>query len=165
MCSMKGSAFRPSDVTMNGTLFVIRPAMKLTSRASRSSFATTTAHFSFLAATLGEAVGDVPARRCLAGLDLDELTGDLQAFSSSELGDGGALCFQTQARLALLRGRDPKVGDHAGHFGVLKSELHTSSFQDPTANNFAFRKLSFGRPASSDSAGGRYSGAAPAAKR
>ena len=39
-CSMIGSASAPSSATMNGTRCAIRPAMKATSRESRSSLAT-----------------------------------------------------------------------------------------------------------------------------
>jgi hypothetical protein len=76
---------RPSDVTMNGTFLVIKPAMKLTSRANRSSLATTTAHFSFQRRL--QLWAPVERVRTLAALDLDEVLGDVEPFGFGELNE------------------------------------------------------------------------------
>jgi|tagenome__1003787_1003787.scaffolds.fasta_scaffold19555188_2 hypothetical protein len=49
--------------------------------------------------------------RSLAGLDLDVLASDLEAFGFTEPCDGNLLGLKPQARAALTGGRDADVGD------------------------------------------------------
>ena len=97
---------------MNGTRCAIRPAMKATSRDSRSSLRDRDFAFGFLRRLqrrlqLRPAVERVSA---LAGLDLGELGDDLEALGGGERGDG-ALPFEAETRTALRRGGDAIIGD------------------------------------------------------
>jgi hypothetical protein len=50
------------------------------------------------------------ASRALAGLDLDELSRDVEPFRAGEARESFSLCLSSQARSALPDGRDPEVG-------------------------------------------------------
>src|SRR4051812_29052749 len=114
---MKGSASRPSSATMNGTRCAMRPATNATSRDSRSSFETRTLHLAVRAAAraaaswgLGASVERIGA---LAGLGLDELGDEGEAFSFREPGNGRALRFDTEPGALLLPSRDTIVANSA----------------------------------------------------
>ena len=86
MCKVNGSTSLPSAVTMNGTRWLISPAMKPTSRLRRSSLATHTETFRRLAcfsaaASCGRRVS---ASTPLAGFDLCVFGGNGEAFSLGE---------------------------------------------------------------------------------
>ena len=67
--------------------------MKWTSRLSRSSLATATGHLALLGLCQRgrELRAAVERVGTFAGLDLDELSGDLEALALGEPGNGGAL--------------------------------------------------------------------------
>jgi hypothetical protein len=114
---MNGSASRPSSATMNGTRCAIRPATKATSRDRRSSFETKTQHFAALAQARGGRELWPPVDRvgALAGLGLDELGDDRDAFGLGEAGDGRALRLDPEPRALLLLCGDTVVGNSAIH--------------------------------------------------
>ena len=108
---MNGSVSMPSSVTMNGTRLAMSPAMKATSRPSRSSLATTTGRLELAGVRqrgrkLGTALERVVA---LAGLDLGVAAGDGEPVLRAEGGDRGFLGLKPEAGLALLDGADPGV--------------------------------------------------------
>src|SRR5215212_5119578 len=105
MCSMKGSASGPSSATMNGTRWLIRPAMNATSRLSRSRFATSTGQRRRQLRPAIQRVGP------FAGLDLDPLGHDREALGRAEPSKGGLLRLKPQARAALPGGGDADVGE------------------------------------------------------
>src|SRR5271155_4278058 len=98
---MNGSTSAPSSATTNGTRWAIKPEMKWTSRLSRSSLETATAHLPWPAG-LGERGGELRAAldrvRAFAGLDLDELGDDLVTLGGGEPGDRGALGVNSETR-------------------------------------------------------------------
>ena len=91
MCRVNGSTSLPSAVTMNGTRWLIRPAMKPTSRLRRSSLATQTETFRRLACFSAAASC---GRRLSASAPLAVSISVYSAATSTfalRSGDGGAL--------------------------------------------------------------------------
>ena len=114
---MKGSASAPSSATMNGTRCAISPAMKATSRESRSSLETITGHLA------ERPVAKAAARRGrrssasapFAGFDLDVFGDDLDSLGFGEPRDCGFLGFDAKTRALLLLCGDTIVGNSALH--------------------------------------------------
>ena len=100
---MNGSASAPSSAAMNGTLEAIRPAMKATSRESRSSLGDDDGAADLLRGCqgCGELWSALQRICALARLDLDELARDGETLALAELGDGTTLRFQSQAGATL----------------------------------------------------------------
>ena len=96
---MNGSASAPSSATMKGTRCAMSPAIKATSRESRSSLATMTGHFAGLArgkrrSELRSAVQGIGS---LAGFRLDELGREFVALRLRKASDRGTLGLDTEA--------------------------------------------------------------------
>ena len=110
---MNGSASQPSSAAMKGTLEAISPAMKATSRESRSSLATTMEQRDLLGSRQGcrELWPALQRIGAFASLDLDELARDSETLALAELDDRPTLRFQAQAGAPLPSGRHADVGD------------------------------------------------------
>jgi hypothetical protein len=89
----------PNDRVGGPRRLFMRPLTKCTSRDKRSSFETTTEHFS---------------RR--AAFNLLKLRGHLETFSLRESGDGSPLGLDPKARAALIASAHAEVRDNADGF-------------------------------------------------
>ena len=114
---MNGSASAPSSATMNGTRCAISPAMKATSRESRSSLETITGHLAERARSQGgsEAWPAIERVGTFAGFDLDVFRDDLDSLGFGEARDCGSLGFDAETRALLLLCGDTIIGNNPLH--------------------------------------------------